>query len=108
VAAVCEGGVEWVATEAVEPSVPADIWHAQRLREGAAGLAAVRQATVALAQLVGRMHAAGVLHQDLHCGNILIREGGDGAQSGESAQRGLSPPSAARDCPRSPCAPRGI
>ena len=42
VAAVCEGGVEWLATEAVEPSVPADVWHAQRLREGASGLAATR------------------------------------------------------------------
>jgi tRNA A-37 threonylcarbamoyl transferase component Bud32 len=70
------GGMEWLATEAVEPSQPGDAWHAERLREGPAGLAAIRRATRALGRMIGRMHAAGVLHRDLHCGNVLVRLGG--------------------------------
>jgi tRNA A-37 threonylcarbamoyl transferase component Bud32 len=80
-AAMWEPRLEWLATAAVEPSQPADAWHAQRLREGAAGAAAVRRATVALARLVGRMHAAGVIHRDLHCGNVLIRQGAEGPEA---------------------------
>lgn len=79
-AAACRGGEEWLATEAVEPSQTADLWHAARLREGAAGAAAIRRATAALGALVGRMHAAGVIHRDLHCGNVLILDGPDGPQ----------------------------
>jgi len=67
------GGEHWLVTAAVEPAVAADVWHAERAGQGPAGRAAVREVTVALAELVGRMHAAGVVHGDLHCGNVLIR-----------------------------------
>jgi len=70
-AAYCRGGVEWLITEGVEPSVPADQWHLGQLTEG--NDAAIRAATIALAELVGRMHAHGVVHCDLHCGNVLVR-----------------------------------
>jgi tRNA A-37 threonylcarbamoyl transferase component Bud32 len=80
-AATWEPDMEWLATAAVEPSQPADAWHFERLREGPPGLTAVRQATVALARLVGRMHAAGVIHRDLHCGNVLIRQGPAGPEA---------------------------
>lgn len=72
-AAQWTGGHQWLVTAAVSPAVAADVWHDQQLLEGPAGRRRIRQVTVALAQLVGRMHAAGVIHGDLHCGNILIR-----------------------------------
>jgi tRNA A-37 threonylcarbamoyl transferase component Bud32 len=75
-AAMCRGGVEWCLTRAVAPAAGADAWHARQLRRGPAGVRSIRRATVALAGLVGRMHAAGVRHGDLHCGNVLVR-GGD-------------------------------
>jgi len=72
-AAMCDRGVAWLATRAVAPSETADRWHAAQLARGPEGLRAVRRATVALAEVIGRMHAAGVIHRDLHCGNILVR-----------------------------------
>jgi len=72
VLATCHhNGTEWLISEAVEPAVPADRWHAEQLAAGHHG--AIRAATVALAELVGRMHAGGVIHRDLHCGNVLVR-----------------------------------
>jgi len=70
-AAWCRDGAEWLISEGIEPAMPADRWHVERLVEG--DHAAVRAALVALAELVGRMHAHGVLHRDLHCGNVLVR-----------------------------------
>ena len=76
-AAACGDGVEWVVSRAVEPAQSADEWHeAMRARNDAESHRAVRQVTVELAGLVGRMHVAGVCHQDLHCGNVLIRTDG--------------------------------
>lgn len=72
-AATCHDGVEWLATRAVAPAVQGDLWHLQQLQAGAAGQRPIRQATIALAEMIGRMHAAGVVHRDLHCGNILVR-----------------------------------
>jgi tRNA A-37 threonylcarbamoyl transferase component Bud32 len=63
-------GTEWMVSEGIEPSVPADKWHAD---QSVAGNTDIRAATIALAELVGRMHACGVLHRDLHCGNVLVR-----------------------------------
>ena len=63
-------GTEWMISEGIEPSVPADKWHADRAISGNTDIHA---ATIALAELVGRMHACGVLHRDLHCGNVLVR-----------------------------------
>ena len=72
-AAQCRRGSEWLVTRAVAQSEPADTWHASQLARGRQGQQAVRRATVTLAELIGRMHAAGVIHRDLHCGNILVR-----------------------------------
>jgi len=72
----CRRGVEWIVTEGVAPAEPADEWHRRQLAEGRH--AAVRAATVAMARLIGQMHARGVLHRDLHCGNVLVRTDGDG------------------------------
>jgi len=72
-AAFCRNGSEWLVSEAVEPSMPAGAWHAERLDSG--DHAAIRSATIALAELIGRMHASGVIHRDLHCANLLVRTG---------------------------------
>jgi len=72
-ASMCDGKIEWLATRAVAPAEPADQWHARQLARGGEGLRAIRKVIVALAEIVGRMHRAGVLHRDLHCGNILVR-----------------------------------
>ena len=65
--------LQWLATIAVSPAEPADSWHAAQLADGAPGRHAIRKVTVALAELIGRMHAAGVVHGDMHCGNVLVR-----------------------------------
>jgi len=78
-AGTCNGGT-WLATRAVAPAEPGDRWHERQLALGHAGARAIRQAAVALAQTVARMHAAGVLHRDLHCGNIMIRTDGAAPQ----------------------------
>ena len=72
--AVCPGDAgEWLVSEAIEPAEPADEWHADRIADG--DHTAIRAATAALAKLIGLMHAQGVLHRDLHCGNVLIPAG---------------------------------
>ena len=76
-AATCANGAEWLATRAVEPSMPADAWHAQQLALGQAGRKRIDRAIAELGRMVGRMHAAGVIHRDLHCGNVLVRTDGD-------------------------------
>ncbi len=76
IAAMCGRESEWLLTRAVQPAEPADQWHPRQLAGGRDGQRQVRLATVALAKAIGRMHAAGVVHQDLHAGNILIRTGG--------------------------------
>jgi len=76
-AAMWHGDMEWVATLAVSPALPADEWHEQQLHLDKPGQRRIRQATLSLAELVGRMHAAGVAHGDLHCGNVLIRTDSD-------------------------------
>ncbi len=72
-AATCAEGVEWLATRAVEPSVPADEWHKEQLALGPVGQRRINRAIVELARMIGLMHAAGVIHSDLHCGNVLVR-----------------------------------
>lgn len=67
------GKVSWVATAAVASAEPADQWHVRQAALGQEGRAAIRRAAGAIAEMVARMHAAGVAHSDLHCGNILIR-----------------------------------
>jgi len=72
-AAACNGRTEWLATQAVAPAEPVDAWHERQLRSGPAGRRLIQRAIVRLAKIVGRMHAAGVTHSDLHCGNVLVR-----------------------------------
>ena len=72
-AAMCADGVEWLVTDALPSAIAADRWHLQQLERGRQGRAAIQRAIVALAKMIGRMHAAGVIHRDLHCGNILLR-----------------------------------
>ncbi len=76
-AATCADGVEWLAMRAVEPSMPVDAWHAQQLSRGLAGMRRIDRATAELGRMIGRMHAAGVTHKDLHCGNVLVRTDGE-------------------------------
>lgn len=82
-AACWRNGREWLISEGIEPSLPADTWHAEQLDRGNQG--AIRLAAVALAELIARMHAGGVIHGDLHCGNLLVRTDSPG-------QRTASPP----------------
>jgi len=76
-AATCADGVEWLATRAVEPSMPADAWHVRQLALGQAGRKRIDRAIAEFGRMVGLMHAAGIIHRDLHCGNVLVRTDGD-------------------------------
>jgi tRNA A-37 threonylcarbamoyl transferase component Bud32 len=67
------GESEWLATRAVVDAERADLWHTRQLAAGQAGRRAIRQASAALAEMIARMHQGGVVHNDLHGGNILIR-----------------------------------
>lgn len=78
-AAMCRDGIEWLATKAVAPATPADEWHDAQLALGAQGRRNIQRAIVELGTIIGHMHAAGVVHRDLHCGNILVRTGGEGS-----------------------------
>ena len=73
-AVCCDQGSEWVLTREVDSATPADQWGADRFQRDAKGLAVYRRATVLLGELVARMHNAGVLHQDLHTGNVLVQQ----------------------------------
>jgi len=72
-AACCSPGCEWLATLAIEPSETADIWQNRNLQQGQPGQLKVRRLTIDLARTIARMHEAGVIHRDLHAGNIIIR-----------------------------------
>jgi len=72
-AATCTDGVEWLAMLAVTPSQRASEWHVENLSRGRDGRKRIRKAVILLAEAVAHMHAVGVVHHDLHAGNILIR-----------------------------------
>jgi tRNA A-37 threonylcarbamoyl transferase component Bud32 len=64
---------EWLITEAVRPAEPAEEWHVRNLQRGVEGRRAIRKAMIDLARALAKMHSVGVLHCDLHAGNIMIR-----------------------------------
>jgi len=72
-AARCDEAGHWYAMRAIRSCERGSAWHARMIAEGPGAAARVRQALVALAKLIARMHRAGVLHCDLHCGNVLVR-----------------------------------
>ncbi len=74
-AATWRGAVQWVVTKAVRPAQSGDEWHVARLARGGEGREAIRQVARRLAEMVARMHAAGVIHRDLHAGNVQVRSG---------------------------------
>ena len=75
-AAVCNASAEWVLTEAVEPGPALDPWHADQADRGADGARALARMSKALAKLLAATHGAGVVHRDLHCGNVMVGPGG--------------------------------
>jgi len=79
-AARCDRKVEWFVTRAVAPATPAEKWHEKQLRAGGEGKRRIQPYLVALGTLIGRMHRAGVVHRDLHCGNVLLRTNGEAPQ----------------------------
>jgi tRNA A-37 threonylcarbamoyl transferase component Bud32 len=72
-ATVCHNGVEWLATLAISPAEVCDAWHIRQLSRGPTGAAAIRRGCLAMAETIARMHEIGVIHCDLHCGNILVQ-----------------------------------
>lgn len=70
---------QWICTAAVEQALPANQWHLQKSQQASAHTQ-VAQATVTLAGMIARMHNAGVIHCDLHCGNVLVAPGKSGPQ----------------------------
>ncbi len=72
-AAMCDSKKEWLATYAVEPAEPVDKWHEKQLLQGQAGKRKIQECLIAMGKLIGKMHRAGVVHWDLHCGNILLK-----------------------------------
>ena len=70
----CSDGIEWLAMKTVAESVQGDQWHEELFRRGDNNsMMVVRRAGIALASMIGRMHAGSVVHHDLHCGNVLVR-----------------------------------
>jgi len=66
-------GGQWVLTEAVTSAQPADKWHSRCLGEEDSS-ARINGVSSGLAHLVAAMHSAGVVHGDLHCGNVMVRQ----------------------------------
>ncbi|MFA6133831.1 MAG: lipopolysaccharide kinase InaA family protein [Phycisphaerae bacterium] len=75
-AAQCNHGAEWLATAAIAPARQGDLWHIEQAAAGEQGRRNITQAGLALAEMIGKMHRAGWVQNDLHGGNILIRTDG--------------------------------
>jgi len=74
-AAMSTASAEWVLTEAVAPGPALDAWHAEQLARGADGRGAMAKMSLSLAKLLAATHTAGVVHRDLHCGNVMTGPG---------------------------------
>lgn len=79
-AACCNGAREWLVTEAIQPAQVGHLWHQDMLRQGPRGHIEIRKAIVNLAETIARMHSVGVIHCDLHAGNIMVRATESGPQ----------------------------
>ncbi|MCK5113836.1 MAG: hypothetical protein KAR11_03655 [Phycisphaerae bacterium] len=69
----CDSGVEWMVSLAATNTIALNKWHMQQLQAGPTGMKKIRQCTVTLGKLLGKMHKVGVAHWDLHAGNLLVR-----------------------------------
>ena len=72
-AARCDSGIEWMVSLAATNTTSLDDWHIEQLQAGPVGMKKIRQCTVALGKLIGKMHRVGIAHWDLHAGNLLVR-----------------------------------
>lgn len=67
---------EWLLTRAIAPAEQADNWHGRQLTRADLDRRSIQPMILQLARLIGQMHAAGVIHRDLHLGNVLIDQSG--------------------------------
>jgi tRNA A-37 threonylcarbamoyl transferase component Bud32 len=67
----------WLLTREIPDVVPLDEFVKQRHAGGRFSVSARGNLARQLGQLIGRMHAASLVHFDLHAGNILVRASGD-------------------------------
>lgn len=67
----------WLLTREIPDVVPLDEFVAQRHASGRFSVSARGNLAQQLGRLIGRMHAASLVHFDLHAGNILVRASGD-------------------------------
>ena len=67
-------GMYWLVSGAVAPATQLDHWHKREIQKGFAGLKRIRDGAVVLGEMIGKMHASGVVHCDLHCGNVMVKE----------------------------------
>lgn len=70
-------GESWLLTREIPDVTPLDEFVKDRRSPG--GFSRSKRALLAcqLGRLIGRMHAAGFVHRDLHAGNILVRSSGE-------------------------------
>ena len=72
-AALSRPGRQWVLTESVTPGRPLDAWHSG---DSAREPKALARMSRRLAKLLAAVHDAGVVHGDLHCGNVMVGPAG--------------------------------
>ena len=68
------GPQSWMLSREIAPAVPLGDWHDRQGPWGPGDGPQARRVAGQLAEQLGRMHAAGLFHGDLHAGNILLAE----------------------------------
>ncbi|MBT3278672.1 MAG: hypothetical protein HN909_05915 [Phycisphaerales bacterium] len=68
--------IEWALSQEVPNAEELSDWHAKNANATGEARNSLRKTARALAKLVGKMHAAGIVHNDLHCGNVLRQSDG--------------------------------
>lgn len=76
VAAMYGRTCQWVLSRAVQPAQPLNHWQAEQRELPAQQRAGVNNIVLELAELIGNMHRCGVVHHDLHAGNIMVQRDG--------------------------------